>query len=238
MTSSPDGRFWILVNSMARAVYAVWRKGRALPEALKALTAANALAPPNAPSLGMANAFYKARRAEYMRLASSIHYVRVPHLSRPPTGERLVLSMPVSLYESRENRLMKHMSYVQINRSNDLIHAHPTGSSKRERLVLVDRGTLMVTHRRMLFTSPRRMREFPLGELTFFSTTWSSIALAARWRFGISYFHGLSATRLRFNVEPEGDETWPTIEYAFSITGEDIKEIVRILQAAPILNRS
>jgi hypothetical protein len=233
MTSSPDGGFWILVASMVGAMYQIWRKGRYVPKALAATKTRNA---PNVP--WPACAFMRAKRVEYMRLASTLHYVRVPHLSGPPTGERLVLSMPVFLYESRENHLMKRMSYVEISRSRDLLHEHPTGSAKREAIVLVDRGTLMVTHRRILFTSPRKLREFPLRELTFFSTALSSVALAARWRFGISYFRGIGATRLRFRTEPEGDEEGEGQDFSFNITGEDIKEIVKILQAAPILNQS
>ena len=235
MTSSPGSGFWILVASMFGSMYQIWRKGRYVPRALAALEATKTVTA-NVPWPTPAGAFLKAKRAEYMRLASTIHYARVPHLSGPPTGERLVLSMPVLLYESHENHLMKSVSLAAINRSKDLVHAHPTGSVKRENIVLVDRGTLMVTHRRILFTSPRKLREFPLRELTFFSTALSSVALAARWRFGISYFRGIGATRLRFRTEPEGDEKGEGRDFSFNITGEDIREIVKILQAAPILN--
>lgn len=238
MTSSPGSGFWILVTSMAGGMYQIWRKGRYVPRGLAALQATKAFAATKAPWPKPAGAFLAAKRAEYMRLASSLHYVRVPHLSGPPTGERLVLSMPVLLYESRENHLMHRMSLAAINRSKDLVHAHPTGSARRETIVLVDRGTLMVTHRRILFTSPRKLREFPLRELTFFSTGLASVALAARWRFGISYFRGIGATRLGFRTGPEADEQGEGREFSFNMTGEDIREIVKILQAAPILNRS
>ena len=237
MTSSPGGGFWILVASMAVSMYEIWRKGRHVPKALRALEAIKATNAMKAPWPKPPGAFLRAKRTEYMRLASTLHYVRVPHLTGPPTGERLVLSMPVLLYESRENH-PRRTSLSAINQSRELVRAHPTGSPRREMIVLVDRGTLMVTHRRVVFTSPRKLREFPLRELTFFSTSLSSIALAARSRFGISYFRGIDATRLRFRIEPEVDEEGEGREFSFNMTGEDIREIVKILQAAPILNRS
>ncbi|MDQ2767669.1 MAG: hypothetical protein M3Y30_10985 [Gemmatimonadota bacterium] len=234
MTSSPGAGFRWVVASMAGSLYEIWRKGRHVPRAPEAHEATKTRKAPNAP--WPAGAFLKAKRAEYMRLASTIHYVRVPHLDGHPTGEKLVLSLPVLLYESRENRLLKGMSLAAINRSNDLMRAHPIDSARKKSIVLVDRGTLMLTHRRILFTSQRKLREFPLRELTVFSTTLSSVALAARWRFGISYFRGIDATRLTFRTEPEEGEQWEGREFSFNMTGQDIREIVNILLAAPILN--
>lgn len=233
MTGGPGGLFWFYVASMALGFYDIWRKGPYVP---RARHSSRAVAAPEAPKPPPPDALMKAKLAEYMRLASTLEYHRVPHLSRPPSGERLVLSMPVFLYESSENRLRRNRSVTARHLMRDLVAAHPTGAASRESVVLVDRGTLMVTHRRIVFKSPRRLREFPLNELSFFSTTWSSIALAARWRYGISYFRGIGATRIKFKVEGEGD-SGEARDYSFNITGPDIREIVNILQAAPILSR-
>ena len=235
MTDGPDGWFWFWIVSMSLILYDIWKKGRYVPKRRHSRdeVAAPAVRSPRPP-----DAFMRARRAEHMRLASTLHYDRVPHLSRPPSGERLVLSMPVFLYESSENRLTRNLTLTARYLAADLVAAHPTGSGRPQSVVLMDRGTLMVTHRRILFTSPRRLREFPLDELSFFSTTRSSIALAARWRFGNFVLSGDWRDARSDSESMAKAKAGKHKIIRSTLPVETFGEIVNILKAAPILNRS
>lgn len=170
-------------------------------------------------------ALMKARRAEIVRLASVPRPTTVPGLSRP-LEERVILSMPVFLYESASRRRL----YPPVSKAGrKLVWEHRASSGRRITISLVDHGTLRLTNLRFVFAGARRQREFPLDELTHLSTTWSSIALAARGHHGISYFTRLNASRLRFPVVPEAGDTWQAEAGSFQLMGGDLKEILKIM---------
>jgi hypothetical protein len=171
-------------------------------------------------------ALIKSRRAEIVRLASAAKPTTVPRLSRPFEVERLILSMPVFLYESDSRRRLYQPASKAGRR---LVWEHRASSGKLITISPVDHGTLRLTNRRFVFAGARRQREFPVDELTHLSTTWSSIALAARGCHGISYFTGLSASRLRFPVVPEEGDLWQAQAGSFNLRGADLKEILDIM---------
>lgn len=177
-------------------------------------------------------ALMKARRAEIVRLASVPRPTTVPGLSRP-LEERVILSMPVFLYESASRRRL----FPPVSKAGrKLVWEHRASSGRLISISLVDHGTLRLTNLRFIFAGVRRQREFPLDELTHLSSTWSSIALAARGHHGISYFMGLHASRLSFPVEPEAGDTWKTEAGSFPLMGGDLKEILRIVMNYPSLS--
>lgn len=177
------------------------------------------------------HAIWRARRAEIIRLAKSNQAVQVPHLSRLPADERFILSIPVFLYESR-SRKPPFPAAMRMRR--DIVWRHVNRPGAQIIITLVDSGTLMLTHRRIIFTSSRRRREFLLGELTHVSAKPSGIAFAARGRFGVSYFTGIDATTLAFRVTPEGDERWKARDWSGKLSGQDIQAMVNFLQRMPL----
>jgi hypothetical protein len=171
----------------------------------------------------------QARHDEIVRLARKSQPTVVPGLIRPDVEDRLVLSMPVFLYESRSRRCL----FPAANRaSRKLVWAHRTNAGKTVSISLVDRGTLELRQRQFIFTSARRKRVFSLDALTHFSATWSSIAIAAPGSRGISYFRGIHETRISFCVRPTPAEMWPTLDCEFNFRGTEIKEIVNLMQSA------
>jgi hypothetical protein len=171
----------------------------------------------------------QARHDEIVRLARRSRPTVVPGLIRTDVEDRLVLSMPVFLYESRSRRCL----FPAANRaSRQLVWAHRTHAGKTVSISLVDRGTLELRQRQFIFTSARRKRVFSLDALTHFSATWSSIAIAAPGNRGISYFRGIHATRISLCVRPTPEEMWPTLECEFNFRGTEIKEIVNLMQSA------
>ncbi|MEP7066139.1 MAG: hypothetical protein ABI889_08920 [Gemmatimonadota bacterium] len=100
-------------------------------------------------------------------------------------------------------------------------------------IALTDRGTLELTEERFIFRSERQRREFPLGELTYFCTTWSSIAIAARGRYGVSYFRGFSDSHMQVRIEPEAEDTWLADNFAFTVRENEISQIVMWLMRQP-----
>ena len=175
----------------------------------------------------LVGALVKARRAEIVRLARVSKPTIVPGLSHLFDDERLILSMPVFLYESVSRRRL----YPPASRAGrKLVWEHRASSGKLITISAVDRGTLRLTSRRFVFAGARRQREFPLDALTHLSATWSSIALAARGRHGISYFTRLNETRLRFPVIPEAGDTWQAQSGSFNLMGTDLKEILDIMR--------
>lgn len=214
MSSSPGSGFWILVASMAAGMYEIWRKGRHVPRRAWRMSF---------------HAIWRAKRAEIIRLAKSNQAVQVPGLSRVPEGERLMLAIPVFLYESRPMRSPYPIG-MRLRREILWRHVNRAGAQV---ITMVDSGTLTVTHQRIIFTSSRRRREFPLGEVTHISAKTSAIALARRGVRGASYFTGIDATKLSFRVEPEGDEMWPARYSSASLSGQDIQAMVKFLQLMP-----
>src|SRR5450432_2787096 len=177
-------------------------------------------------------ALMKARRAEIVRLASVARPTTVPGLSRP-LEEHVILSMPVFLYESASRRRL----YPPASKAGrKLVWEHRASSWRLITISLVDHGTLRLTNLRFVFAGARRQRKFPLDKLTHLSTTWSSIALAARGCHGISYFVGLNALRLSFPVVPEAGDTWKAEAGSFQLMGGDLKEILRIIMNYPSLS--
>jgi len=173
------------------------------------------------------------RRAEIVRLASVPRPTTVPGLSRLFEDERDILTMPVFLYENASRRRL----YPPVSKAGRrLVWEHRASSGRLITISLVDHGTLRLTNVRFVFAGARRQREFPLDDLAHLSTTWSSIALAARGRHGISYFVGLNASRLRFPVVPEAGDTWKAEAGSFQLMGGDLKEILRIIMNYPSLS--
>ena len=191
----------------------IWDNVVGLPKARKKTTFVEAL--------------MKARRAEIVRLARLSTPTIVPGLSHLFEDERLILSMPVFLYESVSGRRL-YPPASKLGRK--LVWEHRASSGKLIVISPVDRGALRLTNRRFVFAGARRQREFPVDELTHFSTTWSSIALAARGRLGISYFTGLNASRLRFPVIPEAGDLWQAQAGSFNVRGVDLKDILDLMR--------
>lgn len=176
-----------------------------------------------------------ARRAEIVRLANVARPTSVPGLSHLFNDERLILSMPVFLYESDSRRRV----YPPANKpGRKLVWEHRASSGRRITISLVDHGTLRLTNRRFAFAGTRRKREFPIDELTHLSTSWSSIALAACGHHGVSYFTGLNASRLELPILREAEAPWAVITGLFGLKGEDLKDIVNILNnpSPPVLS--
>lgn len=197
---------------VAAAVSWIWQNFVDLPKARSRDTFVEALC--------------KARRAEIVRLASVPRPTTVPGLSRLFEEERVILSMPVFLYESASKR---RLFPAASKAGRKLVWEHRASSGRLITISLVDHGTLLLTNLRFAFTGARRQREFRIDELTHLSATWSSIALAARGRHGISYFTRLNASRLRFPVIPTAGDTWQAEAGSFNLMGFDLMEILNIM---------
>lgn len=181
------------------------------------------------PRRSFEEAFWQARHDEVVRLAHACEPTTVPGLVRPDVEDRAIVSMPVYLYERRPARWIFRGMRVTYGTRTQTRHA---SSGKRVTLSPVDHGTLELTRRRFVFTSSRRRREFLLDELTHFTATKGGIALAARGDGAVSYFKGIAATTICFDVVPGPSDGWPPVHFSFDFTGYEIKEIVRLLLSA------
>jgi hypothetical protein len=183
------------------------------------------------PRRSFEEAFWQARRNEIVRLAHQHEPTVVPGLIRPGVEDQPILSMPVYLCESRTRRW--HSSPAMIVANGRRARAYHKSSGKRVTISPVDQGTLHLTRQRFIFASSMRRREFLLDELTHITATKSGIALATRGGGAISYFRGINATSIRFDVVPGTTDTWPPVQCTFDFTGYEIKEIVYLLLSAP-----
>jgi hypothetical protein len=178
-------------------------------------------------------AFARAKRAELIRLAASNQSTIEPNLAGVPADERLILSLPVSLYEDCSTR----RPYIPANRAIRKVVWHPRLSTGRKvTIALVDCGTLHLTSRRVIFSNAARRRDFPLDQLTHCSSTWSGIALATAQRRGVSYFRGIGATTINFCVTPERDIS--AVEHSWKLHGEDLEYVLYLLRtpsSSPLL---
>jgi hypothetical protein len=203
--------------SMLVCFYDIWAKGPFVPRARGEV---------------LFKAIDDCERAELVRLATGNQSTSVPHLARLPADERLILSMPVFLYESRSSPCL----YPAANRAARKLRWPQNASSGKEITIsLVDCGTLRLTQRRFIFTSTRRHREFPLAELTHVSTARTSIALASLGRFGISYFRGIGASRMMFPVFVPVEDKIQTHRWSRRLTGKDVKKIISLIQSPSTL---
>ena len=181
------------------------------------------------PRRSFEDAFWQARHDEVVRLAQTHEPTTVPGLISPDVEDRVIISMPVYLYESRPARwLFPNVRVTYGTRSR----ARHTSSEKKATISPVDHGTLELTRRRFVFSSSRRQREFLLDELTHVTATSSGIALATRGDGAISYFKGIAATSISFEVVPGVMDRWPPVHCTFDLTGYEIKQIVRLLLTA------
>jgi hypothetical protein len=178
------------------------------------------------PHRSFEEAFWQARHDEIVRLAQAHEPTTVPGLLSPDVEDRAIVSMPVYLYESRPARWLFPNVRVTYGTHSRARH---TSSEKKVTISPVDHGMLELTRRRLIFSSSRRQREFLLDELTHFTATTSGIALAARGDGAISYFKGISATSINFDVVPGVMDRWPLVRCTFDLTGYELKEIVRLL---------
>ena len=204
------GFYWV-VASMAGGFYQIWAKGAYVPRERRVPFAA----------LG------RAKRAELLRLAASNQSTIVPNLSRLPADERLILSLPVTLYEDRSTKPL----YPLVGHAIRKVVWRPRLSSGRKATIsLVDRGTLLLTSRRVIFNSVKRRREFPLDQLTHCSSIRSGIALSTVRRDGVNYFRGIGATTINFDVIPRAGER--AQGYEWKLRGEDVEYVLYLLRTA------
>jgi hypothetical protein len=178
------------------------------------------------PRRSFEEAFWQARHDEVVRLAHEHEPTVVPGLVRADVEDRPIVSMPVYLYENRPMRWLSRAVRVGYSTRG---RASRTSAGKSPSVSPVDHGTLHLTRRRFVFSSSTRQREFLLEELTHITATKSGIALAARGDGAISYFKGIGATSIRFDVVPGPADRWPPVRCAFGFTGYEIKEIVRLV---------
>jgi hypothetical protein len=181
------------------------------------------------PRRSFREALWQARHDEVVRLAFAHEPTTVPGLTRPDVEDRAIVSMPVFLYESRPARWFFPDMRVTYGTRARARHA---SSGQRVTLSPVDHGTLELTRRRFMFSSSRRQREFILDELTHFTATRAGIALAARGGGAISYFKGIAAASISFDVVPGPSDRWPPVHCSFAFTGYEMKEIARLLLSA------
>jgi hypothetical protein len=170
-------------------------------------------------------------RAEIARIAASNQSLEDQGLTRLAANERIIFSAQVSLYEDRSTRRILTSASM---RSRPILWQHRASSGKVVKISLLDRGTLLLTHRRFIFASARRRREFPLDELTHYSSTSSDVALARRGHHGIAYFKGIGAHRIAYQVSPGENDNWDARHFSFNFTGNDLREILHILQTDPL----
>ena len=178
------------------------------------------------PHRSFAQAFWQARHDEVVRLAQSHEPTTVPGLVSADVDDRVILSIPVHLYESRPERWLFPSTRVTYGTGSRALR---TRSEKKVTISPVDHGTLELTRRRLIFSSAGRQREFLLDELIHFAATKSAIALAARGDGAISTFKGIPASSISFEVVPGVMDRWPTVHCIFDLTGYEVKEIVRLL---------
>jgi hypothetical protein len=216
----PPVGFLCLVALAAAHLYQIWKKGPG-----------DASSPWDRAHDTKGLAQWRAKKDALRRIAHGCEMPFEPYIVRLPIKDRVILSMPVSLYESRSR---KRPVVLRRQADQSLTWDHPAGSGKSVNIALTDRGVLELTEERFIFKSARQRREFPLGELTHFSVTSSRLAIAAHGReYGISYFKGIGEVRLQAHVEPGPGDTWPAEDISFAVHGADISEIVRWLTPLP-----
>jgi hypothetical protein len=175
-------------------------------------------------------ATWKAKHTAMRRIALGDYGPLEPGVIRLPVEDLVIVSMPVLLYESSS----KSRHAIFRRRAAQLVTWNqPTDSGKTIRVAFRDRGILELTKERFIFKSAKQRREFPLGELTHFSATSTRLAIAARGRYGVSYFTGVESAEIRARIEPDAEDTWPAETISFNVQGQDISEIVEWLMPQP-----
>jgi len=180
-------------------------------------------------------AILAAWRAELARIANGRASLDEPWLARLVANERVIFSAPVLLYEDHSTRRQLTCAHA---RKRPLIWQYRASSGKMVKISVLDSGTLLLTQRRFIFASARRRREFPLDELTHFSSTSEDVALARRGHHGIAYFKGVGAQRVTYQVKPGETDDWDAMHFSLTFTGNDLRELLHILQTAPLMTIS
>ena len=183
----------------------------------------------DAPRRSFEEAFWQARHDAVVRLALSKPPTVVPGLISVDLEERAILSMPVFFCERRPTT--RSLPFVEIAKRT-MIWPHSTSGGSSLSVSPVDHGTLHLTRDEFVFASPRSWRKYPLDELAHISATRTSIALRRRGTRAVSYFGGIDATSIRFEVVPGADDRWPEIHCTFDFTGHEVLEIVNLLLSA------
>jgi hypothetical protein len=211
----PDAMVLIAAASMVAGFYELWAKGPYLPKARKKTPLEE---------------LNEVRHALIVRIASAAQSIEPPLSVRIPEDERLVLLIPVILNECVSTKRLRPLARAA---RRELVWPHSTHSGKKLIISPVDAGTLLLTRRRFIFTSARRRREFPLAELTHFSTCRTGIALATRGRNGVAYFTGLENLRLGVPVAPHPPQVEPARFMESALNGQDLEEILQLLRTTP-----
>ena len=211
----PDAMVLVAAASMVGGLYQLWAKGPYVPKA------------PKKTPLEDLN---EARHAEIVRIASAEQSIEPPLSVRIPDDERLVILIPVIFNECVSTKRIRRVARAA---RRELVWPHANSSGKKLIISPVDAGTLLLTRRRFIFTSARRLREFPLAELTHFSTCRTGVALATRGRNGVAYFTGLENLIIRFPVAPEARQVAPALFMDSVLNGQDVEEILQLLRTTP-----
>lgn len=212
----PDAMVLLAAASMVGGFYGLWAKGPFVPKAQRKT---------------LREALNEARRAEIVRIASAEQSIEPPLSVRIPDDERLVFLIPVIFNECVSTKRLRPVARAARRK---LVWPHANSSGKKLMISPVDAGTLLLTRRRFIFTSARRLREFPLAELTHFSTCRTGIALATRGRNGVAYFTGLENLRLRVPVASETPQSGPAQFMGSALNGQDVEIILQLLRTTPL----
>jgi hypothetical protein len=215
----PPVGFLCLAAFVAAHLYHIWSKGPYAPKAMRASSQESKWI-----------AAWKAKHDAMRRIACGFEGPLEPGVLRLPVEGRVILSLPVFLYE---NRTKNRRAIFKRKAAESLTRKDPSSTGRAVTIALTDRGTLELTAERFIFKSSRQRREFPLGELTHFRATSSRIVIAARGRYGVSYFEPLDDSQIRARVEPEAGDSWAAETFSFNVQGADISEMVMWLTGQP-----
>jgi hypothetical protein len=210
----PDVMVLMAAASMLGGFCQLWAKGPYVPKARKKTPLEE---------------FNEVRHALIVRIASAEQSIEAPLSVRIPDDERLVLLIPVIFNECVSTKRLRPVARPA---RRELVWPHSASSGKTLIISPVDAGTLLLTHRRFIFTSERRRRDFPLVELTHFSTCRTGIALATRGRSGVAYFTGLENLRLGVPVA-DSPRVEPARFMESALNGQDVEEILQLLRTTP-----
>jgi len=187
---------------------------------------------PSASDAPVAVTMEKYRHEAVARLAIARCASAVPESVHFALEERLILSVPVILYEHHPTRRL----FSRANRSTRRMVWRPDNHSGTPvRVSSVDGGVLLLTNRRFIFVSLRRQREYPLEQLAHFSTTLVGVALATAGRFGVDFFTGLNAQNLRVDLPESVMRTKEPCHMTFRFSGKDLEYLVHLLRRASTL---